>query len=378
MNRRGFGLRFLPLAALLLGLGGCAERFDPERPPPSGGSQAVVEFLDVGQGDAILIRSPEGKTALVDAGPSRHILDLLADRGVERIDLAVVSHHHSDHYGGMKEVVRRYQPRFFLDADSSHASNQYLGLLEEIESAGSASIHPFPAAPRRIDLGSVALVVLPQPPDDAQEENNNSIAIRVEYGRFSALLTGDSEGRERKWWMAHAADLCAGADVLKLAHHGSRNGVDSAWLNLTHPDLAVASLGAGNDFGHPHRETLALLDGLDIPLRRTDRDGTVTVRSDGKTWGLARPAFPARAPPPPDSSYRGPAPRRSDPYASRGGLVRINRASLDELQDLPGIGDTLARRIMARRPIRGLADLRRVDGLGDKRIEKIAPLIDFD
>src|SRR4051812_34467544 len=90
---------------------------------------ATIDFLDVGQGDAILIRSPEGKTALVDAGPSKDIVPMLRDRGVKSIDLVVVSHHHADHYGGMDDVIRSFHPRFFLASNSSHTTPHYLKLL---------------------------------------------------------------------------------------------------------------------------------------------------------------------------------------------------------------------------------------------------------
>lgn len=381
MTRRA---RLVAPALLAIAALGCFLAFamlSGPRPPradrPAPGGALTLEFLDVGQGDAILIRSPEGKTALIDAGPSRHVADLLHDRGIRGLDLAVVSHHHADHYGGMAEVVRQFRPRAFLDADSSHASGQYLALLEAVEKAGCASIRPT-SAPRNVDLGSVRLTILPQPPDDREEENNNSVGIRLQFGDFSALLTGDSETRERKWWMKHAPDLCAEVNILKLAHHGSRNGVDVAWLNLTHPQLAVASLAAGNDFGHPHPETLTLLAGLGIPLRRTDLDGTITIRSDGRTWTLARTDHPARAPPPSDSSYRGPAPARADGHRARGGLVHLNTSSLEDLQTLPGIGPELARRIMAGRPYRSVDDLLRVDGLGRKRVEHIRPFLEVD
>src|SRR3954452_15738164 len=108
----------------------------PVRPPmvgqsPLSGSRRVtVAGLAFGQGDAILIRSPEGKTALVDAGPSREIVRELRQMGVTSLDMVVVSHHHSDHYGGMAEVIRDYPPRLFLAGGSSHTSSHYLKLLE--------------------------------------------------------------------------------------------------------------------------------------------------------------------------------------------------------------------------------------------------------
>ncbi len=256
------------------------------RQPPRGaaGPLATIEFLDVGQGDSILIRSPEGKVALIDAGPSRSVVRLLEARGVRSIDLVVVTHHHADHYGGMLEVIRRFHPKVFLDSDSPRNPAAYVRILDRVRDDGMTAIRPDPSGPRKLTLGTVTLTVLPQPPPDRKEENNNSVGIRVDYGGFSALLTGDSQGPERRWWLARAPGLCSGVDVLKLAHHGSRNGVDRRWLEATAPRLAVASLGAGNDYGHPHKQALALLEGLGIRLDRTDLDGTVRIRSDGRTW----------------------------------------------------------------------------------------------
>jgi competence protein ComEC len=261
--------------------------------PPAAHAQtatATVEFLDVGQGDATLIRSPEGKFALVDAGPGRGIVPLLRERGVTAIDLAVVSHHHADHYGGMADVVRAFRPRMFLASGSAHTTGRYLELLKLVRDEGIPAIGPNrDGTPRKVELGSVVLTVLPQPPEDPDEENNNSVGLRVQYGDAAVLLTGDSEDDERRFWRADpaAARLCAGCDVLKLAHHGSRNGTDDAWLDLVRPGLAVASCGAGNPFGHPHPETLARLAARRIPLRRTDRDGPVLVVGDGRRWGVA-------------------------------------------------------------------------------------------
>lgn len=251
---------------------------------PMGEQRLTIEFLDVGQGDSALIRSPEGKLALVDAGPSPdRVVKLLRARGVERLDLAVVSHHHADHYEGMLRVIREFRPRVFLDANSPQTSRHYEAILRAVRDDEITAIQP-ESTPRRITLGSVDLTILPQPPVDPHNENNNSIGLRVEYGDFSALLTGDSEVRERAWWTEHIPNLVGHVTALKLAHHGSRNGTSDAWLALTRPELAVASMGAGNEFGHPHPETLRRLDHVGIPLRRTDQDGSITIVSDGVSW----------------------------------------------------------------------------------------------
>ena len=249
-----------------------------------GSDRLTIEFLDIGQGDAALIRSPEGKLALIDAGPSpTEAASLLRERGVDRLDLVVVTHHHSDHYGGMLAVVREFHPQVFLDAPSPHASKAYELLLRTVRDEGITAIQPT-KSPRKIELGSVHLTILPMPPPDAHNENNNSIGLRVDYGDFAALLTGDSEVAERAWWSDHAAHLCARVSILKLAHHGSRNGTSAAWLNLTRPELAVASLGADNEYGHPHPETLHRLGNAGVPLARTDQEGSITIRTDGATW----------------------------------------------------------------------------------------------
>src|SRR5262249_45821757 len=135
----------------------------PEALPVSG--TVMVAVLDVGQGDSILIRSPEGKTALIDAGPSHDIVQTLHDEGATALDLAVVSHHHADHYGGMAEVVRAFHPRVFLASNSSHTSAHYLKLLELVRDQGIQAIAPGPSS-RTISLGSVTLTVFPQAPED--------------------------------------------------------------------------------------------------------------------------------------------------------------------------------------------------------------------
>ncbi len=292
---RPFVLRAMAFAGLLFAGLGLA-------PTPAGHAELgraplVIEVLDVGQGDSIFIRSPEGKTALIDAGPTRtRAAELLRARRVDHVDLAVVSHHHSDHYGGMEEVVKRYHPRYFLASDSGHSTRLFLKLLKTIEAEEITVIRPLDH-PRRIELGSVRLTVFPATSEDRRDENNNSIGIRLDYGDFSMLLTGDSETPERAQWLRTDAALAARCTILKLAHHGSRNGLDPRWLALVRPELAIASVGRGNDYGHPHPETVSLLARSNVPLARTDLLGTIVIESDGKNWRLVEPRVDARGKP---------------------------------------------------------------------------------
>jgi competence protein ComEC len=255
---------------------------------------AMIEILDVGQGDSILIRSPEGKTALIDAGPTRDAaLQLLHRQAIKSLDLVAISHHHSDHYGGMEEVVRALKPHYFLASKSGHSTSLYLKLLKTVEADGLAVIQPT-AHPRKIELGSLELTMFPQPPEDRKEENNNSIGLRLKYGSFAVLFTGDSEESERQWWLRNNPELVRDCTILKLPHHGSRNGTDSRWLQAVRPELAVASLGKNNDYGHPHSETISLLRRSGIPLMRTDQLGTITITSDGRGWQVIAPRLAHR------------------------------------------------------------------------------------
>ena len=147
-----------------------------------------------------------------------------------------------------------------------------------------------------IELGSVMLTVFPLPPEDEDDENDNSIGLRVRHGTASVLLTGDSQDAERLFWRWNTPRLARNCDVLKLAHHGSRNGTDGDWLDLLKPKLAVVSCGLNNAYHHPTRKRCPC-SGTGRPARRTDRDGTITVVSDGTHFTLAEAPTVAPGPP---------------------------------------------------------------------------------
>jgi competence protein ComEC len=231
--------------------------------------QVELMFLDVGQGDAILIRSPEGKVALIDAGPSPEIVADLRRHRIEAIDIAIASHAHADHIGGMEQVIRSIPVTYYMDNGVPHTTATYTSLMQAIQ---SSDITYLEATARTISLGSVSLRILPPPGLD--DQNTNSVGVLVEYGEFNALLTGDSEVEEISDFLsAGVPDVT----VLKAAHHGSRNGLTPAWLAATKPEVVVVSCGLDNQYGHPNDWAMRYYSTVAERVLRTDLDGEVLV-----------------------------------------------------------------------------------------------------
>lgn len=268
--------------ALLACLSGCAEGA-PRTPPPAADAAPAAEplemrFLDVGQGDAVLLREA-GRTVLVDAGPSDRVVARLRALGVESIDLLVASHNHADHIGGMDAVLDSFPVRAYLDNGYPATTRIQARVLERVEAEGATYLAP---TPRTISLGEARIRVIPAPEGVAgDEQNDRSLALLVERGRFRALLTGDSEVELLNALLA--ASPPPDVDVLKAPHHGSRNGLTPAWLARTRPEVVVISAGAGNPYGHPHATALRYYCAGGRTVYRTDLQGEVVVeaRADG-------------------------------------------------------------------------------------------------
>ena len=232
-----------------------------------------LRFLDVGQGDAVLVRE-SGKTALIDAGPSGDVVGRLRALGIDTIDLAVASHNHSDHIGGMAPVLSQLVVRYYMDNGIAHTMTTYRLTLQAVQTSGAQYLQ---ATPRTITLGSARLRVLP-PPSGQVDQNNGSVGIVLEYGQFRAVLTGDSEQDELGYWLQH--DSIPSVTVVKVAHHGSANGTTAAWVAATRPHVAVISVGVGNGYGHPAAHVVAQWREAGARVYRTDQDGTVIVQAN--------------------------------------------------------------------------------------------------
>jgi competence protein ComEC len=244
-----------------------------------------VDFIAVGHGDAVLITSPAGKTVLIDGGLAEAgdtVADFVRSRTAAPIDLVLLTHRHADHLGGLARVIARQGARSFMDAAFPHPSPAYDALLRVIEERHI----PLREARRgrTIDLGGEARLILLTPPEplisgSRSDPNANSIVTRLEFGRIRMLLTGDAEAVTEAWLLDSKTDVRA--DVLKLAHHGSRFSSTSRFLQAVAPRVAIASCGPGNEPGHIHPDTLTRVENAGARLYRTDLDGNITVRSDG-------------------------------------------------------------------------------------------------
>lgn len=243
---------------------------------PEGQAQDLeIRFLDVGQGDAVLVRNA-GRAALIDTGPSGAVATRLQDLGVRSLDLLVASHNHADHIGGADAVLERLPVRFYLDNGYPASTAIQRRVLDLVERPGTQYLR---ASPRTISLGDAVLRIIPPPPDvGGDEQNNRSVAVLIERGTFKALLTGDSEYEELAA-LLRTADV-PDVDVLKAAHHGSRNGVTPAWVARTKPEVVVISVGENNSYGHPHAAALRYYESGDRQVLRTDHAGDVIIAVD--------------------------------------------------------------------------------------------------
>lgn len=247
-----------------------------------------VDFIDVGQGDAALVTSPAGKTVLIDGGPAHHAAALTAFLAAHvhgPLDLILLSHRHEDHLGGLPAVVRQTGTRLFLDAPDAHATPDYHVLMHELDARGIPARQA--TRGRRIDLGGGAVITLLGPPEpritgSRSDVNANSVVARLTFGGVSILFAGDAESPTEAWLLASGEDLRA--DVLKVAHHGSRYASGMRFLRAVQPRAAVISAGARNEYGHPAAMTLQRLSRVGAAVYRTDQDGDVTVETDGTSF----------------------------------------------------------------------------------------------
>ena len=274
------------------------------------GAKLTVKMLDVGQGDAILIRTAE-QTVLIDTSDVDERDKLkreLAKENVKTIDKVILTHPHADHIGGIELLLKEYDVRAVYDNDIIRDLPLYTGYLRELKKQ-NLTRHPLKEGDT-VELGDGAKFTVLYPTEQQVTAWNNefqtylknrktdknlqkpkrnfnldSIVGRLEYGKFAMLFTGDAEAENEEFLLGkHAESLSA--QVIKVPHHGSKTSSTPKFLDAVKPETALISLGAGNDYGHPHGVTLKKYESRGVKIYRTDLNGAITITTDGKDYSV--------------------------------------------------------------------------------------------
>ena len=258
----------------------------PHVPAPAG--RVELHMLDVGQGDALALRTPHNQWVVFDAGRiwrggdagRSTVVPYLRARGGTAVAF-ILSHPHADHVGGAASVLHALHPRLYVDAGFAGGGDAYRASLEEARTTGVAWRRAHPGDSLVIDGVSLRFLA----PDSAwtaslDDANLASTVVLIRYRRVRFLLVGDAEAPEEEWLLAHA-DTLLRADILKVGHHGSRTSSTHEFLAAVRPRVALVSVGAGNGYGHPSPDVMGSLARVGAEVLRTDRLGTVVVRTDG-------------------------------------------------------------------------------------------------
>lgn len=266
----------------------------------------IAHWIDVGQGDAAWLRLPTGEDILIDggspsAGPT--VAAYLRERGVEDLDLIVATHDDTDHLGGLLAVVAAVPVGEAWFGDPACDTIACAALHEALAAAEVPTAIVGLGDARA--WGPVDLQVLNPSEPLYAEDNDNSVVLRIAYGLLRLLLAGDAEAPAEGRMLSSGLPL--GAEILKVAHHGSRYATTADWLSAVAPLEAIISVGP-NSYGHPHPETLARLDDAGARVWRTDTLGTVVLETTGITYTLRAGPLPAPTLPPPPTATAEPAP----------------------------------------------------------------------
>ena len=246
-----------------------------------------VDFLDIGQGDAILIKTPSGQNILIDGGPDNSVIKRLSENlpwWERTIDLIILTHPHDDHVNGLNDALKRYRVEKILYTGVAHNSPGYISWLELMRDKKISLV--IVDQPQIITLGEDCYLDIIYPREsflnrEVDNLNNSSIVARLVYRQTSFLFTGDAEEEVEQELLGLIGEVDLSAQVLKVGHHGSDTSSGEEFLKAVQPEIAIIPAALENKFGHPSRRVVKRLERMNVDIYQTGVDGTMRAVSDG-------------------------------------------------------------------------------------------------
>lgn len=251
-------------------------------------NKMIVHYIDVGQGDSILIQV-NNKNLLIDSGPSsnkKDLLDYLENLNIKKLDYIIATHPHEDHIGNMDTIIKRYNIGSFYSPKVITSSNTFESMISALVDK-NLKINVLKKGVKGIDLGKNVEIQIFSPLEDISSDNLNDYSpiIKITFVNSSFLFTGDAEVSTESMILSENNNL--NCDILKVGHHGSSTSTSSNFLASVNPSVAIISVGKNNSYGHPTSEILSLLNSYNIRTFRTDINGTIIAISDGKNINIS-------------------------------------------------------------------------------------------
>lgn len=253
---------------------------DSENKPGAVSGNLKVSYIDVGQGDSILIQQGS-QSMLIDTGTNQStssLLSYLKSQNIKKLNYLILTHPHEDHIGGADAVIKNFDVENVYMTKYTTNTKTYRDVIAAMKSKGLKATCPKES---KFKLGSADCIAFAPVGADSKDLNTTSIMVKITFGNTKFLFTGDAQKSNEQAMISKGYDLSA--DVLKVGHHGSHTSTSEEFLNKVNPKYAVISCGKGNDYGHPHKETMETLKSKNIPVYRTDESGTIVCTSDGKS-----------------------------------------------------------------------------------------------